>query len=265
LYIIIIGAGEVGSYLAQILVEEQHDVAVIEANDKIARALESTLDALIVHGSAVSKDTLRSAGVHKADLLIAATQVDEVNLVSCMMAAKLNKNVRTVARVREAEYLAADSSLPTSELGLSMLVGPERAVASKVVDLLSYDGAGEIRYLCDQKLVLLELPLSEDSPLVHETLAELRDTFPSPSLVAGVLGDQGFKIPRGDTQLKADERAEILTKPENVDEFMILSGKPWHHVRHVLLVGCGTIGFHLARELEAQGLYPTIIEHDHER
>jgi trk system potassium uptake protein TrkA len=113
--------------------------------------------------------------------------------------------------------------------------------------------------------VLLELPLSTDSPLCHETLAELSSTFPAPSLVAGVVGKNGLRIPGGGDILADDERAEILTTPENIDEFLILSGKPWHRVRHVLIIGCGSIGFRLARELEATGLYPTIIEHDRER
>lgn len=265
LYIIIVGAGEVGSYLARILVEEQHDVVLVERDEQLARVMETSLDALVVHGTGVSLETLRRAGIKNADLVLAVTQVDEVNLIACMTATKFGNAPRTVARVREAQYLSGQTALSARELGLSMLIGPERAVANEVVKLLEYQGSGEIHHLAGGRVSLLELPLSSDSPLVHETLAELRDVFPTPSLVAAVHGPHGLRIPRGDDRLNADERAYILTTPETVNEFWILSGKPWHRVRHVLILGCGNIGFYVAKELEKLHLYPSIIEADRER
>lgn len=265
MHIIIVGAGEVGSYLARILIEEKHDVVIIESNERLARELDANLDAMVIHGSGVSQQTFRRAGIDRADLVLAVTHVDEVNLIACMTAAKCGSKPRTVARVRHAEYLAGESSLTAEELGLSLLVGPERAVASEVVKLLRYEGAGMVHYLAGGRIALLELPLSADSPLAHESLAELRDVFPNPSLVAAVSGPRGFRIPRGGDSISADERAYILTLPRNANEFWILSGTPWHHVRHVLIIGCGNIGFHMAKELESQRLYPTIIELDRER
>lgn len=264
MYVVIVGAGEVGSYLAEILVEEGHDVAVVEADESAARELDSEMDCLVVHGSGVNRAVLIQAGIKKADLFIAVTQVDEVNLVAAMMASRLCQVPLTVARVRELEHYQA-GALQAEDMGLSLLVGPEKSVAAQVVALLSFEGSGEIRYLADGRLVLLELPLSADSPLCHESLAELASIFPEPSLVAGVSGEGGLRIPRGNDILKADERAEILTTPGNIDEFLILSGKPWHHVRHVLIIGCGSIGYRLARELEGKQIFPTIIEHDRQR
>ena len=264
MYIIIVGAGEVGSYLARILIEEHHDVAIIDSDERLVRALEGHLDALVVHGTGISHDALRRAGIAKADLVLAVTHVDEINIVACMTAAKYS-DARTVARVRHAEYLAGESCLTAEELGLSLLVGPERAVATEVVGLLGYRGSGEIHFLAEGRVALLELPLSSDSPLTNESLSELREVFPEPSLVAAVQGAHDVRIPRGSDLIKPDERAFILTLPDNAEEFWILSGLPWHHVRHVLIVGCGDIGFHLARQLEAQKLYPTIIEIDRER
>ncbi|MDQ3364514.1 MAG: Trk system potassium transporter TrkA [Myxococcota bacterium] len=265
MYIVIVGAGEVGSYLARILVDEGHSVAVIESEERLARALDAELDALVVHGSGVSHANLERAGVRSADLLLAVTAVDEVNLITCMTAARLSKRLRTVARVREVAYLAGEGSLSAKDLGLDLLVGPERAVAREVVSLLSYEGAGNVHHMAGGRIALLELPLSADSPLVHETLAELRDVFPAQSLVAAIGGNKGVRIPRGDDRLTVDDRMYVLTLPTNVNEFWILSGKPWHHVRHVLIIGCGNIGYHLATELEARGLYPTIIEVDERR
>ncbi len=264
MYVIIVGAGEVGCYLATILVEEGHDVAIVEANEDLCRQLEGDLDCLVVNGSGVNRSVLLQAGIKKADLVISVTEVDEVNLVSSMIANRMGKEPLTVARVREVEHYQG-GTLQAKDMGLSLLVGPEKSVADQVVGQLSFDGSGEIRSVADGRLVLLELPLSADSPLCHETLASLRDTFPEPSLVVGVSGKDGLRIPRGDDILLKDERADVLTTPDNIDEFLILSGKPWHHVRHVLIVGCGSIGFRLARELESRRLYPTIIELDRQR
>jgi trk system potassium uptake protein TrkA len=106
-YIIIVGAGEVGSYLARILIEEHHDVAVIESNEKLARSLDAALDALVVHGTGVSQKVFLQAGIKKADLVLAVTHVDEVNLIACMTAAKFGSRVRSVARVRQGgDFLA---------------------------------------------------------------------------------------------------------------------------------------------------------------
>lgn len=266
MHIIIVGAGEVGEYLGRILVEEQHDVALIETDEHIARRLDSAIDALVVHGSGVSHHALESAGIARADLVLAVTAVDEVNLISCMAAGKLGKpGVRTVARVRDTEYLSGDNHFSAADLGLSLLVGPERATAKEIVDLLTYEGMGESHSLADGRLVLLELPLSSDSPLVHESLAELRDVFPQPSLIAAVRGPNGFRIPRGDDRMSVEERAYVLTTPEIVDEWWILSGNPWHHVRHVHIIGCGDIGFHLAKELEDRRMAPSIVESNRAR
>ncbi len=264
MYIIIVGAGEVGGYLARILTEEQHDVAIVESDEEICRGLDSQLDALVVHGSGVSHHALERAGIRKADLVIAVTEVDEVNLIACMTANRIGDKPMTVARVRDDEYLLGEGALSAQELGLSLLVGPERAVAAKVVDLLRYEGAGERRELPGD-LTLLELPLSPDSPLVHDTLADLADVIPPGSLVVGARGPRGMRIPHGTDRLAVDERAYVLTEAGNIDELVILSGKPWHHVHHVLIVGCGNIGFHLSKELERQRLFPSIVESDRSR
>lgn len=265
MYIIIVGAGEVGSYLARILLEEHHDVAIIDNDEKLTRSLDGSLDALVIHGTGVSQRSLQQAGIEAADLVLAVTHIDEINLIACMTASKCGRNPLTVARVRHPEYLADDWALSPEELGLNLLVGPEQSVAREVVGLLSYEGSGDIHQIADGRLVLLELPLASDSPLTNESLAELRDIFPTPSLVVGVSGLRGFRIPDGNDIMSVDERAHILTTRSNTNEFWILSGKPWHHVRHVLIIGCGTIGLQLAHELESQKLYPTIIEIDHER
>jgi len=250
-YIIIVGAGEVGSYLGRILVEQDHEVAIIEIDERLAREIDARLDALVVHGSGASRETLLRAGIERTDLILAVTGVDEVNLIACMTAEKYGKQPRTVARV-QTQYLFGEQALSADDLGLNLLIGPERAVAETATELLRF---GEIRHLIDDQLVLLEMVLGPDSPLIHETLAEIRSHFPRESLVVAVQGAGEMRIPRGDTRLRHDERAYVLTLPRHVDEFLLLSGKPWFRVQNILIVGCGNIGFYLAQALERQNNY----------
>ena len=144
MHIIIVGAGEAGHYLAQILIEENHDVCVIEQDEKRARQLDEKLDAQVIHGTGTSRESLFRAGIHKADLLAAVTQVDEVNLIAAMTAERLKPGCRTVARVREVRYMEGTDALDASEFGVDMVVGPEQAVADQIVNLLQYGGPGQM-------------------------------------------------------------------------------------------------------------------------
>lgn len=266
MYAVIIGAGEVGSYVARVLVDDGHDVAIIEQDEERARRLDATMDALVVQGSGVRPAALRRAGIERADLLLAVTAVDEVNLIACMTGHKHRpEGLKTVARVRQSRRVAGEAVLTAEELGLDALVSPEQAVADRTMDALRYAGSGDMRELADGKLVLVGMEVSADSPLVHKTLAGLRRDFPGDFLVVAVQGREGIRIPAGDDRLTADERAFILTLPENLTELAILSGEPWHRVERVLIVGCGNTGLTLARDLEAHDLAPTIIEQDLDR
>jgi trk system potassium uptake protein TrkA len=263
MYVVIIGAGEVGSYLARILVEEGHDVAVVEIDERLGRRLDASLNALVVHGSGVSPAVLKRAGVERADLLLAVTAIDEVNLIACMTARKYGgKQLRAVARVRQSHQLADGLALSADDLGLDALVSPEESITNATMGVLHYAGSGEMRELAGGKLVLVGMVLGPDSPLVHETLAALRSDLPRESLVVAVQGREGVRIPTGSDRLQPDERAFILTVPQNLTELTILSGQPWYQVQRILIVGCGDTGLALARELENQKLTPTIIEKD---
>lgn len=266
MYIVIVGAGEVGSHLARILVDEGHEVAVVEIEDRLARQLDSSLNALVVHGSGVSPTVLQHAGVERADLLLAVTAIDEVNLIACMTARKYGgKQLRAVARVRKSHHFADHLSLSAQDLGLDALISPEEAIANLAMEILHYGGSGEMRELVGGKLVLIGMALGSDSPLIHETLAALRSDMPKESIVAAVQGQDGIRIPTGSDRLQIDERAFILTTPQHLTELTILSGQPWYYVQRVLIVGCGDTGLAVARKLESEKRTATIIEKDQDR
>lgn len=266
MYILIVGAGEVGSYIGDALVREGHDVAIVEADEEIARRLDAKMNALVLHGSGVDPAVLRRAGVEQADLFLAVTAIDEVNLIACMTAEKHGKKeLRTVARVRWSWQTAGSPALSADDLGLDALISPREEIATETMDVLRYAGSGELRELADGKVALVGMSLGDDSPLVHDTLAQVRADFSNDFLVVAVRGVDGVRIPRGDDRLKEGERAFVLTLPEHVTELVILSGQPWFYVRRVLIVGCGNTGLSVAKELERQHFTPTVIEKDQKR
>jgi trk system potassium uptake protein len=265
MYVVIIGAGEVGSHIARVLVEEGHDVAVVELDELLAERLDANLNALVVRGSGVSPTVLKRAGVERADLLLAVTSTDEVNLIACMTARKYGgPRLRVVARVRQSHDVAGDLSLSAEDLGLDALISPEEAITTAVLEDLRFAGSGEMRELAEGRLVLVGMDLAPDSPLVHESIDELRHDFPGDFLVVGIQG-RNSRIPTGDDHMEAGDRAYLLTRPQYLTELAILSGEPWYRPSRILIVGCGNTGLALARALEGQKQFPTIIEIDRER
>lgn len=265
MYVVIIGAGEIGSHIARTLVEEGHDVALVDIDEDLTRRLDASLNALVVHGSGVNPAVLQRAGVARADLLLAVTSTDEVNLIACMTARKYGgKQLRVVARVRQSSDVAGELALSAEDLGLDALISPEQAVTTTAMEDLQFAGSGEMRELAEGRLVLVGMDLAADSPLVHETLAELRRNFPGDFVVVGVQGREG-RIPKETDRLSPNDRAFVLTRPEHLTELAILSGQPWYHARRVLIVGCGNTGLALARELQSRKLTPTIIELNRDR
>ncbi len=265
MHIIIIGAGEVGRYLAEILIEEQHDVCIVEQDEKLARELDERLDAQVVHGTGVSREALFRAGINRADLLLAVTQVDEVNLVAAMTAERMHSKCATVARVRDRRYLYGNDALKTEEYGVDLLVGPEQAVADHVVKLLQYVGPGQIAPISDGKVVMLELPVSPHSTLVYATLEELSAELPTQSRIVAVLGDEGLRIAAGSDRFSVGERLFVLCTPEKINAFLELAGVEGHQVKRVLIIGGGEIGFAVARALQRLKFDVTLIENDRER
>lgn len=265
MHIIIVGAGEVGRYLAEILIEERHDVCVVEQDEKLARELNERLDAQVIAGTGISRETLFRAGIDKADLLLAVTQVDEVNLIASMTAEKLASKCRTVARVRDRRYLSGTDSIKPEEYGVDLLVGPEQAVADHVVKLLQYVGPGRIAPLSDGKILLLELPVMPHSTLVYATLEELNAELPLQSRIAATLGEDGLRIATPSDRFKIGERIFVLCIPEVVDQFLELAGTDGHQVGSVLIVGGGSIGFAVGKKLQRSKIHVTIVEKDPER
>jgi trk system potassium uptake protein TrkA len=265
MHVIIVGGGEVGSYIARVLSEEQQDVYMIEQSERLARELDEKLDARVIQGTGISRRTLQRAGIERADLLLAVTQVDEVNLVAAMTGDKLNPDCRTVARVRDTRFLRGTDALRAEEYGIDFLVSPEEAVANQVVQLLMYRGPGQVSNLANGQVALMELPVMPHSTLPYITCGEFAAALPSHSHVVAILDESGLRIAQAQDRLHVGQRAFVLGAPGELNEILSLAGSDIQHIKRVLLIGGGFIGARVGGALQGLRFDVTLVEKDAQR
>ncbi len=258
--IVIIGAGKIGATLAEQLVNEKHEITVVD-NDAGALESVSTLDVMTVEGNGLTRETLLEAGVNAADLAIAVMSTDEQNLMACLLAKKLGVG-NTIARVRNPEYMTGVRMLQ-DELGLSMSLNPELASATEIARILRAPSAIKIDTFSRGRVELCKIRVQESSPLNGIRLLELG------KLQAGVLvcvverGDEVF-IPSGSFCLQAGDRISVVARPRTAARFFHKIGIQTEPVKRVMLIGGGRISVYLARQMLDFGAQVKIIEENAE-
>ncbi len=254
--VVIIGAGEVGRSIAAAL-QTDHDVVVIEKDPERLQLLQE-LDVLGISGNGASLKTLKDAGADRADLAIASTDIDEVNIVACAAAKQLGTKI-TVARVQDAEYL---QTWKRGYLGVDEMVCSELITSHAIADVIGLRGARLSDEFANGKILMTETVVEENSPLIGLRLREA--LIPPQCNVASIIRGNSVIIPHGDDLLLAADRLVLIGTPEAVHEFhRRLSLSP--PAKEVLIVGGGRIGFRLAQTLQTRGLKPKLIEPDEER
>ena len=259
MYAVIVGAGEVGTYLAQILIQEGHDVAIIEQDEKIFHRVENALDALVVFGNGASTNALKAAGIKNADLFISVTNLDEINMFTCLAAKKLG-NPQTIARVRDSRYYGDNYSVSSGDLGIDLILGAEHVVAEQIGRLFRFPGLSSHELLADNRLAIIEISVKPEFSGCNQPLAEL--SLPRPGNLIAIQRDREFLIPGGTTLLQEGDQVFTLTVPERVHDFLRFFGFPDIKLHKILIIGGGAIGFHVGRYLEELGHRPTVVESD---
>jgi len=257
--ITIIGAGKVGSTLAEHLSREGHKVTVVDNDADALRSVGERLDVMTVEGSGVSYDTLKEAGVTTADLLIAVTDTDELNLLTCLTGRKIGK-CHTIARVRTPEYNALLPHL-RDDLGLTMSVNPEQDCATEMAWVLRFPAALQLDTLARGRVELLKLRVEHGSPLDGLRLTEII-RFRARVLVCGVERRKEVVIPGGSFILQAGDLISIVGAPTETAAFLQAVGIVTNPVRTAILSGGGRIAYYLARQLLGMGVSVKIIERD---
>jgi len=260
--VVIVGAGKVGYTLAQHLVDEDHDVVVIENDETRRNVLQNSLDVMTILGNGASPSVLMNPDVQAADLMIAVTDSDEVNMVACMAAKQVGIK-QTIARIRNVEYIDQQDTVFHQKLGIDLTINPEYATAVEISRILMIPAAMEVEDFAGGKVRLLEVKLSQDSPFVNKPLAKLN--FPPNVLVVGILRNNIMIIPGGNDQLKPYDNVFFIGEPSALKQIESGYAEAVKKVERVLIIGAGRIGRHLALALENNGLSVKVIDKDEER
>ncbi|MDY4920959.1 MAG: Trk system potassium transporter TrkA [Phascolarctobacterium sp.] len=260
--IIIAGAGKLGYSIAQLLAEDQFDVVVVELDPKRKEVVQSSLDVLAIEGNSCSPITFADPDVRDADVLIACTDSDEVNMVTCLMA-KNNGIKHTVARIRNIEYAVHCSEMLNKDMKIDLVINPERITAVEIDHILMTPSALNVDEFADGKVRMFEAKMREDSPLVGVPLKDLR--IPKDILMAMVFRRQQMIIPRGDDYVMPGDNVYFVGKHEAIREFETHFSNTYEPLEKVLIIGAGRTGRFLAPMLENKGIQVKVIERNKER
>lgn len=247
--ILIAGAGEVGFELAKVLSEEKHNVTVIDERQQCLQRVTEHLDVLAIEGNATSPQCLVEAGARKADLMVAVTSVDEVNIIASMMAKRLGvKNV--IARVRNDELSREGAPITPSELGIDVMIHPEETAASEIFQLIKRASASDVVSLADGKLQMLGLRVEKNSDMTGKPLSELAKKYSDTDFRVVAISRRGTTIiPRGHNELMPLDHIFVITKTEHAKKFIQATGHSESPLRRVMIAGGNEVGRILARKL----------------
>ena len=254
--VIICGAGQVGYGIAEKLASEQNDVSVIDTSAELIRTVRDNLDVrgFVGHGS--HPTTLERAGAAEADMIIAVTLYDEVNMVACQVAHSLFNVPTKIARIRAQSYLEQHylDLFSRDHMPIDVIISPEVEVGEMVLRRIALPGATDIVRFGDSKIVMLAIECLEDCPVVNTPLAQLSELFPDlPSTVVGVSRNEQLFIPRSADQLVTGDLAYVVTSKDQVRRTLGLFGHEEQEATRIVIAGGGNIGLYVARAIEARG------------
>ncbi|MGN1000251.1 MAG: Trk system potassium transporter TrkA [Faecousia sp.] len=263
--IIIAGAGKVGSTLAHQLSFEGHDLTIIDSSNQVLNASIEKIDAYVVHGNCAAMSVLLEAGVKEADLLIAATNADEVNLLCCTTAHGLNPKLHTIARIRNPEYTDQIYEM-RSIFALSMAINPERQAASEIHRLLRYPGFLRRDIFAKGRTEIVELRIDKTSKLLGASLGELPNIIKCRILICAVLRNGTALVPNsGSFTFQEGDRVFVTAPSKDLAVLLRSLGILTRRARRVILCGGGRLSIYLADMLEKDGISVQLIDNNPDR
>lgn len=263
--ILIVGAGAVGFYLARMLTEEAQEVTLVDSDAAKVRRAEENLDGLAIQGNGAAIPVLEEAGVARADIVMAVSGSDEVNLIACLVASRFEVPVK-VARVRHPEHFGPRSVLTREALGVDLLIGPEQECAWEMFELLSTSAATDLARFADGRVQLVGMKVQADAPVVGKSLAALdRELKGRRFVLAAVVRNEQTTIPTGSTVLEAGDKVYLLAPSTEMASLPPLAGYPPFSLRRVMIAGGSEEGVYLARHLVEHDVQCTILDRDRDR
>ncbi len=256
--IVIIGIGKVGITLTEQLSKEDHNIVIVDKSKSVIEKAVNDYDVMGVVGNGASSDIQKEAKIDTADLLIACTSSDELNILSCMVAKKLGVT-DTIARVRNPEYFKLFMS---RELGLNLMVNPEYEGAMEIFRVLRSPGAIMIESFAEGKVDLVELKLTQGNPAVNLSVSQFVEKFNINLLICALQRGEDVIIPKGNTILREDDQIYITASSQDICNILRKAGFRKNPLKNVMIIGGGRISFYLTKELEKIGAKVKIVEKD---
>jgi trk system potassium uptake protein TrkA len=265
--IIVIGAGDVGFHIAQILSQEDHDVVVIELREDLARRVSEALDVKVVLGSGSNPDVLQEAGIEECDMLVAVTDKDEVNMIACFIASSQAKIPTKIARVRDEAYTRAIEGMDKGVLDIDLCIHPEREAAETALKLIEYPGVREVVEFAESQLLLVGVTVRPDSPLAWRPLEQIRleEAGDGKILIVALHRGSRLIIPRGKDRLEPGDEVFIITERERVFPILHAMGIETQPTRRVIIFGDSKVALYLAHGMEARSIAAKLICQDEQR
>ncbi len=257
--IIVCGAGQVGFNIAKQLASEHNDVTVIDQSPELIQKISDSLDVQAMVGYASQPDVLERAGTGDADMIIAVTFADEVNMVACQIAHSMFNVPTKIARVRTQSYLNPIWSdlFSRDHMPIDVIISPEIEVAHAISRRLEVPGAFDVMPFGDGKVRLVGVRLAEDCPVIDTPLRQLTELFPDLNIrVVGITRGTTTIAPEGDDQMLADDEVYFVAAADHVERALVVFGHEEKEARRIVIVGGGNIGLFLAKEIESN--YPDV-------
>lgn len=257
--IIVCGCGKIGEALISALVAEGHDITAIDNDASVVTSLANVEDIMGVCGNGVDCETLENAGVRQADLFLAVTGSDELNMLACFLARRMGA-AHTIARIRNPEYNDSSLDFMKRELDLSMAINPDMLAAHALYDILKMPSAAKIETFSGRSFEIMELKLKDDSALDGLSLKEFRQTYKAKVLICMVQRGDEVTIPSGDFVLKSGDRIGITASPAEAARFLRQTDLMKKQKKSAMILGGSRTAFYLSKMLAESGVDVKIIE-----
>ncbi len=263
LSIIIVGCGKVGSTLVEQLSKEGHDITVIDKNRQKIQNLSDVYDVMGLVGNGASYSVQKEAGIDHADLLIAVTDSDELNLLCCTVAGRVGR-CAAIARVRTPDY-SEEIGYLREKLGLAMIINPEFEAASEVARVLYLPTALEINTFAHGQAEMIKIKIPEGNVINGQTLAQISKAVPVNILICAIERGREMYIPSGNTIVKSGDIISFIASRHNAREFLKKIGFHTNQVKNTMIIGGGKAAYYLGKQLLNMGIEVKIIESDQKR
>ncbi|MCG6913354.1 Trk system potassium transporter TrkA [bacterium BMS3Abin03] len=262
--IIIAGMGDVGYHLAKELSNESHDIIAIDINQQRLAHTDSMTDILSINGSATSLSILKQINTDKADLFIAVTSSEEMNIASSILAKKMGAK-KTIARISNEEYLSNEVKIIFNEVGIDFMIYPEALVVQETVNLIKRTAATDLLEFEGGKLSVMGIRLDKNAPIIHKTLNEVAKEYPNIDFrIVAIYRNFRTIIPMGKDKFLPNDQVFVITKPEGIEMILKLAGKENINFNNIMILGGSKIGRGVAKLLPEE-MTVKLIESDEDK